>query len=76
MHTLALPFTYALLGLYTRPEYINDLRLELITTPLETLHAKPEDLPILDAFLKESARLSAFEDTSVRRQTLKSYTFQ
>jgi cytochrome P450 len=76
VHTLSIAVTYALLDLYERPEYIDDLRHELACTPLETLRGMPEDLPVLDAFLKESARLSAFESTAVRRQALKPYTFQ
>lgn len=76
VHTLSIAVTYALSDLYTRPEYIDDLRRELASTPLATLRANPEDLPCLDAFLKESARLSAFESTSVRRQALKPYVFQ
>ncbi|KAK2606342.1 hypothetical protein QQS21_003273 [Conoideocrella luteorostrata] len=75
VHTLGIGVTYALLDLYSRPEYVEIIRSELRDTPLESLSGKIDDLPVLDAFLKESARLSAFESTAVRRQALKPWTF-
>lgn len=74
-HTLGIGVTYALLDLYARPEYVEMIRSEIRNIPSESLSGQIDDLPILDAFLKESARLSAFESTAVRRQALKPWTF-
>ena len=63
VHTLSIAVTFALLDLYTRPQYIEPLRAELETTDLNALEGDSEELPLLDSFLRESARLSAFESS-------------
>ncbi|KAF2679172.1 cytochrome P450 [Lentithecium fluviatile CBS 122367] len=75
VHTLSIAVTYALLDLYTHPEYIEPLREELSKAKTEDFNNGPA-LPLLDSFLSESARLSAFESTGVRRQALNSFTFR
>lgn len=71
VHTLAIAITYALIDLYSHEEYIGPLRHELQGQALGQL----DGLPLLDAFLKESARVSAFESTGVRREALTPFTF-
>ena len=51
--------TYALIDLYSHEEYIGPLRHEVQGQALGQL----DGLPLLDAFLKESARVSAFESS-------------
>ncbi|ERF69700.1 hypothetical protein EPUS_03692 [Endocarpon pusillum Z07020] len=75
VHTLSIAVTFALLDLYSHKEYIEPLRKELDNTKLDALKGTPGEMPLLDSFLKESARLSAFESTGVRRQALKEFTF-
>jgi cytochrome P450 len=53
--------TNALFDLSDHPEYIDSLRDEL---EHNLMHAHPEDLPLVDSFLKESARLHP-ADTSM-----------
>lgn len=55
--------TFTLLDLYTHKEYIEPLRAELENTNLDALKGIPGEIPLLDSFLKESARLSAFESS-------------
>ncbi|KAM3080812.1 hypothetical protein ACMFMG_005738, partial [Clarireedia jacksonii] len=74
VHTLAIATSYALLDLYSHSEYIELIRKELQGSSLEEFKRTAEGLPILDSFLKESARLSAFESTGVRRQALEPFT--
>lgn len=52
-------FTYALYDLCDYPEYIIPLREEIERAGLEDFSAwQPENMPRLDSFLKESARLN------------------
>jgi cytochrome P450 len=55
--------SFALLDLYTHKEYIAPLRAELENTNLDALKGMQGEIPLLDSFLKESARLSAFESS-------------
>ncbi|KAF2475217.1 cytochrome P450 [Lindgomyces ingoldianus] len=75
LHTLAIATTYALVDLYSRPEYIKSLRAELSSSMFFQFQSTSEGLPEMDSFLKESARLSAFESTGVRRQALEDFRF-
>lgn len=75
LHTLAIATTYAVVDLYSRPEYIDSLREEIASPAFDEFRATGEGLPAMDSFLKESARLSAFESTGVRRQALEDFTF-
>ena len=75
LHTLAISTTYALVDLYSRPEYIESLRNEVSSPSFDDFQTTSEGLPALDSFLKESARLSAFESTGVRRQALEDFSF-
>ncbi|CAF9924403.1 MAG: hypothetical protein ALECFALPRED_002742 [Alectoria fallacina] len=71
IHTLAIASTYAVIDLYSHRDYIEPLRKEVQGQTLDQL----DNLPLLDAFLKESARVSAFESTGIRREALTPFTF-
>lgn len=75
LHTLAIASTYALVDLFSRPEYVEPLRKELLSPAFDSFKSTSEGLPVMDSFLKESARLSAFESTGIRRQALENFTF-
>ncbi|KAF2121685.1 cytochrome P450 [Lophiotrema nucula] len=75
LHTLAIASTNALIDLYSHPEYIQPLRAEVESTQYDAFKRSSEGLPELDSFLKESARLSAFESTGIRRQALDDFRF-
>lgn len=62
VHTLSIAVTYGLLDLYSRPEYISPLRAEVSRAQPADFN-EPSKLPLLDSFLSESARLSAFESS-------------
>lgn len=55
--------TYALTDLYSREEYIEPLRNEVEGHIFDEFKASADGLPLLDSFLKESARVSAFESS-------------
>ena len=63
IHNRLKAVTFALLDLYEHKGYIAPLRAELENTNLEALKGIPGEIPLLDSFLKESARLSAFESS-------------
>ncbi|MCJ1394808.1 hypothetical protein MMC18_007688 [Xylographa bjoerkii] len=75
VHTLAIATTYALADLYSHQECIKPLRDEIQGPAFHDFQNSADGLPLLDSFLKESARLSAFESTGVRRQALSPFTF-
>lgn len=55
--------SYAIHDLYSHPEYLSTLREELLSPAYDEFTKTAEGLPLLDSFLKESARLSAFESS-------------
>ncbi|KAF7512407.1 hypothetical protein GJ744_001342 [Endocarpon pusillum] len=76
VHQLAISVVYALEDLSTHPAYVGPLRQEILQ------HAEPdgsnadlENMPLIDSFLKESARLRPSDSISVRRKALQQYTF-
>ncbi|CAG8958655.1 hypothetical protein HYFRA_00011496 [Hymenoscyphus fraxineus] len=74
VHGISITVTFAIHDLCLHPEYRDPLRQELINqyTRLETTGV---GLPLLDSFIKESARLSPLESQSTRRAALKPFTF-
>ncbi|KAK6860581.1 hypothetical protein PG995_004217 [Apiospora arundinis] len=67
--------TYALHDIYSHPECMDPIIQELKNTNLDAFSGAPHELPVLDSVLKESARLSAFECTGIRRKALEPFTF-
>jgi len=72
--TLFKSFVYALYDLVDHPEYITLLRDEIATLSGDWESAVSK-LPLLDSFLKESARLSPSDSISLRRKALKTFVF-
>ncbi|KZF26778.1 cytochrome P450 [Xylona heveae TC161] len=82
VHQLAMTLTFALYDLGTYPEYVDPLRkeLEMHNTESELSSLKErwrafDRLPVLDSFLKESARLHPSDCISVRRKALTPHMF-
>jgi cytochrome P450 len=75
VHQLAISLVYALEDLCRHSEYIGLLREELETHRTQTGGIDLENLPLLDSFLKESARLHPSDSISIRRKALLPYTF-
>ncbi|KAL2827744.1 cytochrome P450 [Aspergillus cavernicola] len=79
VHQPAMCLFYALDDLCLHPEYIQSLRDEVSGTMLNEPRPEPDinidTLPLLNAFLKESARLNPTDSISVRRKVLRPFTF-
>lgn len=77
VHQPALSLVYALHDLRDHPEYVSLLRQEILSGRgnEDRQPTSLEDLPLLDAFLKESCRLSPSDSISVRRKVLRPFTF-
>jgi hypothetical protein len=54
---------YALIDLYTRPEYIAPLREEVEGSQFDHFRVSSQGLPRVDSFIKESARLNLFDSS-------------
>ncbi|KAM5480521.1 hypothetical protein MaudMau93_007458 [Microsporum audouinii] len=65
VHTLSIAATFALLDLYSHPDCIDPLRKEAKNVGFNA----SDDLPLLDSFLSESARLNAFESSKPAMMT-------
>lgn len=88
VHQPVLTLIYALENLCEHPEYFEPLRQELSTVSSgrhfsDDLEAAGqgsasilENLPLLDAFMKESSRLRPSDAISVRRKVLQPFTFK
>ena len=72
VHQPAMSIVYALGDLCQHPEYINAIRRELADCSADGKDL--ESIPILDGFLKESARLHPSDSISCRRKVLRPYT--
>ncbi|KAK0516452.1 hypothetical protein JMJ35_001055 [Cladonia borealis] len=73
IHQLSMTLTNALYDLCEHVDYIDVLRDELGRC---TMEGRPNDLPLMDSFLKESARLHPADTVSMRRKALSPYTFK
>lgn len=76
VHQLAISIVYGLVDLCDHPEYIKALRDE--TKDYFLMNRGEVDLnnmPFLDSFLKESARLHPSDSISIRRKVLRPFTF-
>lgn len=68
-------FVYAMYDLVDNPAYMTLLRDELLSTSAGHWWDNLGALPLLDSFLKESARLSPSDSISLRRKALTTFTF-
>ena len=75
MHTTSLTMTNAMIDLALHPECIEPLREEVESGAMDDFVDKAEGLPLLDSFMKESARLHGFDFIGARRRALKPFTF-
>ncbi|OJD29368.1 cytochrome p450 [Diplodia corticola] len=75
VHQPALALVYALDDLCRHPKYMDLLRQDLQRLAAGEPSSAIEKIPLLDSFLKESARLHPSEAISVRRQAIKPFTF-
>lgn len=50
--------TFALYNLCVHPEYVKPLRAEITRAANDELNSQNEDMPLLDSFIKETARLN------------------
>ncbi|KAE8423668.1 cytochrome P450 [Aspergillus pseudocaelatus] len=75
-HQMSMALVYAMLDLCLHPEYIKPLREEIEHVRNTTSFAGHFDhLPLLDSFLRESARLNALDALTIQRMALSPYTF-
>ncbi|KAI1778213.1 cytochrome P450 [Hypoxylon cercidicola] len=74
VHALSTTITFAIHDLCLRPEYVEPLRQEL-TCEYEDFERTAIGLPLLDSFIKESARLTPVESMSTRRSALMPFKF-
>ncbi|KAK0654525.1 cytochrome P450 [Cercophora samala] len=74
IHAVAGAITIALQDLCLHPEYLDPLRKEIDTQYLN-FERIAQGLPLLDSFLKESARLTPTEALSTRRYAVEPHTF-
>ncbi|KAI0019487.1 cytochrome P450 [Xylariomycetidae sp. FL0641] len=72
VHILSTTIVFAIQDLCIHPEYVEPLRRELKTSYCE-FERTGQGLPLLDSFLKESARLTPVESMSTRRCALQPF---
>ncbi|KAK4446672.1 cytochrome P450 [Podospora aff. communis PSN243] len=73
LHPISVTIIYALEDLCLHPEYLDPIREE-IRTQYSSYEATTRGLPLLDSFIKESARLSPVESQSCRRRAIAPFT--
>ncbi|THC96489.1 hypothetical protein EYZ11_004033 [Aspergillus tanneri] len=73
VHALSTTITFAIHDLCLHPEYIDPLRNE-IETQYDEFERTGQGLPLLDSFIKESARLTPVESMSTRRYVLQPFS--
>ncbi|KAH8766056.1 cytochrome P450, partial [Diaporthe sp. PMI_573] len=73
VHALSTTITFGIHDLCLHPEYVKPLRQELHAEYAE-FERTAKGLPLLDSFIKESARLTPVESMSTRRSALKPFT--
>jgi len=69
LHPISVTIIYALEDLCLHPEYLEPIREE-IRTQYSDYESTTRGLPLLDSFIKESARLSPVESQSCRRRAI------
>ncbi|KAF4631712.1 hypothetical protein G7Y89_g6427 [Cudoniella acicularis] len=73
VHALSTTITFAFHDICIHPEYVQPLREEL-QTKYGAFERTGTGLPLLDSFIKESARLTPVESMSTRRSALQPFT--
>ena len=70
VHTMAMAATFAIRDVCMNPEYLEPLRKELESPAYKRWEATGTGMPLVDSFLKESARLNPLDNVSTRRKAL------
>ncbi|KAL5121805.1 hypothetical protein ACEQ8H_000020 [Pleosporales sp. CAS-2024a] len=73
VHAVSTTVTFAIHDLCLHPEYVAPLRDEC-NSQYATFERTATGLPLLDSFIKESARLTPVESLSTRRSALRPFT--
>ncbi|CAH0024714.1 unnamed protein product [Clonostachys rhizophaga] len=73
VHILSMTIVYVIHDLCLHPEYIDPIRRELEAS-YDEFERTGHGLPLLDSFIKESARLTPVESMSVRRCALRPFS--
>lgn len=74
VETMIMATIFALGDICAHPEYLKPLRDEINSPAYSKWEETGAGLPLLDSFLKESARLNPLDSTSTRRKALKPFT--
>jgi cytochrome P450 len=73
-HPISVTITYALQDLILHPSYLDPIRAEIFDSAQAVHFLKTgTGFPLLDSFIKESARLSPVESQSVRRRSVEPF---
>lgn len=77
VHQPALSLVYILRDLCDHPEYLEPLRMEVLTASRDggVSSNVVDNLPLLDAFVKESCRMHPSDSISIRRKALAEHNF-
>ncbi|KAG9237932.1 cytochrome P450 [Amylocarpus encephaloides] len=75
VHVMTTTIAFAMHDLCLHPEYAASLRAELNSEAYAEFEKNGKGLPLLDSFIKESARLTPVESMSTRRQAIQPFTF-
>ncbi|KAF2819134.1 cytochrome P450 [Ophiobolus disseminans] len=73
VHAMGMTIIFAVRDLCIHPEYVDLLRKEFEGPSYEAWERTGYGLPLLDSFLKESARMNPIDSVSVRRKALKPF---
>jgi cytochrome P450 len=74
IHGLSISATFALFALCNHPEYAEPLRAELQSDEWVKFIETSNGLPLLDSFIKESARMQPMDHMTSRRVALKPFS--
>ncbi|OAL55016.1 cytochrome P450 [Pyrenochaeta sp. DS3sAY3a] len=74
VHTMAMATTFAVKDICMHPVYVEPLRRELESPAYAIWEATGSGLPLLDSFIKESARVNPLDNVSTRRKALAPFT--
>ncbi|TGO16642.1 hypothetical protein BPAE_0481g00020 [Botrytis paeoniae] len=74
VHAMKMSLEFAIHELCLHPEYAEPLRKEFEGPEYKIFETTGNGLPLMDSFLKESARLSPVDNLSTRRKALEPFT--
>ena len=75
-HQVPMLISFVLMSLCKHPEYVQVLRDEVENSPREALFGTAKtDTPLLDSFIKETARTNTLQAVTVNRKVERDFTF-